>query len=187
MRRARPGSEKEQIFPAGSKAHQSIRMSQAGTNLPNEQHLGKVCIKWICGHAAQHTDKCKTTRFMVPMRVRFWRSRLPMNTLSLKGLKTSAADNTTPSPQTHGVKHRNKLGSPPTRPTQLNKKGKSPQREHPCGVTKQSYCRVSEPIFPTGTKAPKSLAATLHATATKRTLPGSWVQSSSVFAALRFP
>ena len=103
---------------------------------------------------------------------------LPMNLTSLESLKRlgflrkgsagrSTVDNTTPSPQAGGGDRRRKLGPPPTRPTHQTEKANLPNGNTLAGVTKQSYCRVSEPISPTGTKAPESLAATLHAAATE--------------------
>src|SRR5262245_48989376 len=50
-------------------------------------------------------------------------------------------------------------------PNTQTEKANLPNGNTLTGVTKQSYCRVSEPISPTGTKAPESLAATLHAAA----------------------
>ena len=70
-----------------------------------------------------------------------------------------------PSPLGGGGERRLNLGPPPTRPTHQTEKANLPNGNTLAGVTKQSYCRVLEPIFPTGTKAPESLAATLHAAA----------------------
>ena len=77
------------------------------------------------------------------------------------------ADNTTPSPRRPSGVCEASFGPPPTRPTHQTEKANLPNGNTTMGVTKQSYCRVSEPIFPTGTKAPKGIAATLHAAATK--------------------
>ena len=76
-------------------------------------------------------------------------------------------NNAAPSPLVQWAKHESNLGPPPTRPTHITKKANLPNGNTSKGVTKQLYCRVSEPIFPTGTMAPESLAATLHATATE--------------------
>jgi hypothetical protein len=44
-----------------------MRMSLAGTNLPNEQPVNGH-VKVLSGHAARRTDERHPTRFMAPMR-----------------------------------------------------------------------------------------------------------------------
>ena len=77
----------------------------------------------------------------------------------------SEVNDTTPSPSLAEGAFETSFGPPPTRPTHQTEKANLPNGNTLTGVTKQSYCRVLEPIFPTGTKAPESLAATLHAAA----------------------
>ena len=52
------------------------------------------------------------------------------------------------------------------RPERTQKKAKLPNGNTLAGVAKQLISRAPEPIFPTGTKAPKPTAATLRATST---------------------
>jgi hypothetical protein len=49
-----------------------------------------------------------------------------------------------------------------TRPVRTQKKAKLPNGNTLAGVTKQLTCRAPEPVFPTGTKAPKPTAAMLR-------------------------
>ena len=53
-----------------------------------------------------------------------------------------------------------------TRPVRTQKKAKLPNGNTLAGVAKQLTCRAPEPIFPTGTKAPKPTAAMLRVTST---------------------
>jgi len=85
-----------------------------------------------------------------------------------RGSGESGADDTTPSPRRVEVEQRNELGPPPTRPTHHIKKDKSSQRENPCGPHQTIILPCIRANLPNGHKAPESLAATLHATATER-------------------
>jgi len=146
--------------------------------LEDTETSSSACLCVLQNSALKLRLAARTAWFMAPMRVQCWRSRLPMNLTLLESLKRlgflqkgsagrSTVDNTTPSPQAGGGDRRRKLGPPPTRPTHQTEKANLPNGNTLAGVTKQSYCRVSEPISPTGTKAPESLAATLHAAATE--------------------
>src|SRR5439155_11852929 len=53
-----------------------------------------------------------------------------------------------------------------TRLARKQKESKASQREHLMGVAKQFTCSAPEPIFPTGTKAPKLTAAMLRVAST---------------------
>jgi len=85
-----------------------------------------------------------------------------------RGSGESGADDTTPSPRRVEVEQRNELGPPPTRPTHHIKKDKSSQRENPCGPHQTIILPCIRANLSNGHKAPESLAATLHATATER-------------------
>ena len=152
-------------------------MSLAGTNLPNELPLR--------AHHSHVRSRCAAARTSVDLpgswprfTSEFWRCSLPMNRacqecserqgfLRAEYFATKRLNNTTPSPQSLWAALKRKLGPPPTRPTHQTEKANLPNGNTLAGVTKQSYCRVPEPIFPTGIYAPKGHAATLHATATE--------------------
>jgi len=72
-----PGQEPERtkLSSGKPKAYQAIRLSLAGTILPNE-HFHK-CITAKCGHAARLRGLTESIGFMVPMRARFWDLGLP--------------------------------------------------------------------------------------------------------------
>src|SRR5208283_3248190 len=75
-------------------------------------------------------------------------------------------ETTQPPPQPTGGLFGIELREETTRPVRTQKKAMLPNGKTLSGFTKQFTCRAPEPISPTGTKAPKSLAAMLRVAST---------------------